>query len=272
MANFAFAVPSASIAAISSSRQHGCAARDMPADHFDIELRAEDGARRFRIDPDVVFRRRRHIALAAGRAAHHHAAADPLRELGSRLSASAILVSGPSVTRVRPGSACARRTIASTACSRSGFTLRRGKVAIAEAVFAVEPMRVVMRAAERLVRAGEDGHVGLADLGGRAARFGSPARGPTLPATVVRPRTRTFGLGERHDDRDGVVGSGVGVDEEVARSRHAVALSRAKPRSRSALRSSMSSRPTLKRTVGPPGAKRVAVRVGVQSKGTARLS
>jgi hypothetical protein len=54
--------------------------------------------------------------------------------------------------------------------------------------------------------------------------------------------------------------------------RHTVARRRSKPRSRSSFRSSMSSSPTLKRIVGPPGAKRVAVRVPVQSKGTARLS
>ena len=107
--------------------QDGWAARDVPADHFDLEPRAEDGARRLRIDPDVVFRRRRHIALAARRAAHHHAAADLRRELGiARQSASAILVSGPSVTSVRPGSSCARRTIASTACSRSGARFGAG--------------------------------------------------------------------------------------------------------------------------------------------------
>ena len=53
---------------------------------FDVELRAEDGARRFRIDPDVVHSAAvRHIALAAGRAAHHHATADPLRETGITL-------------------------------------------------------------------------------------------------------------------------------------------------------------------------------------------
>ena len=54
--------------------------------------------------------------------------------------------------------------------------------------------------------------------------------------------------------------------------RYAVARRRLKPRSRSSFRSSMSSRPALKRTIGPPGLKSVAVRVAVQSTGTARLS
>ena len=51
-----------------------------------------------------------------------------------------------------------------------------------------------------------------------------------------------------------------------------VAASAAKPRSRSAIRSSTSSRPMWKRTVGPPGAQAVAVRIGAQSNGIARLS
>src|SRR5271166_1500779 len=46
----------------------------------------------------------------------------------------------------------------------------------------------------------------------------------------------------------------------------------AKPRSRSAIRSSTSSRPMWRRTVGPSGAHRVAVRMLAQSKGMARLS
>ncbi len=46
----------------------------------------------------------------------------------------------------------------------------------------------------------------------------------------------------------------------------------AKPRSRSAIRSSTASSPIWKRTVGPPGAQRAAVRIFVQSNGMARLS
>ena len=52
----------------------------------------------------------------------------------------------------------------------------------------------------------------------------------------------------------------------------AAAASAAKPRSRSAIRSSTASSPIWKRTVGPPGCQRVAVRTAVQSNGMARLS
>ena len=45
-----------------------------------------------------------------------------------------------------------------------------------------------------------------------------------------------------------------------ARSSAAAFLKRPKPRSRSSFKSSRSSNPTWKRTVGPPGAQRVAVR------------
>ena len=76
IAKCALAVPSASIAAISSSLSTE-APRETCQPTISIgEPRAEDRARRLRIDPDVVFGRRRDVALAAGRAAHHHAAAD----------------------------------------------------------------------------------------------------------------------------------------------------------------------------------------------------
>ena len=39
---------------------------------------------------------------------------------------------------------------------------------------------------------------------------------PTLPATVVSAEHPHVRRGERHHDRDGVVGGGVGVDEEIA--------------------------------------------------------
>ena len=52
------------------------------------------------------------------------------------------------------------------------LALWRGKPAIAEAVFAMEPMRVVVRAVERLVRAGEHGNVGIAYLGGQQRVLG----------------------------------------------------------------------------------------------------
>ena len=189
----------------------------MPADHFDVELRAEDGARRFRIDPDVVFRRRRHIALAAGRAAHHHAAADPLRELRIALERKrdvgerAERHQGEAGLRLREAQDRVDGMLA------LGLALWRRIVAIAEAVFAMEPMRVIMRAVERLVRAGEDGDVGIADLGGQQRVLGR-----LLEADIAGDGRQAehpdVGLGERHDDRDGVVGGGVGVDEKVAHS------------------------------------------------------
>jgi hypothetical protein len=86
---------------------------------------------------------------------------------------------------------------------------------VAETVLAVEPMRVVMGAAERLVRADEHGRVGLADLGGQQRVSG---RLFDVDIAGDRRQTEDFHawLGERHDDRDRVVGGGVGVDEKVA--------------------------------------------------------
>ena len=187
----------------------------MPADHFDVELRAEDGARRFRIDPDVVFRRRRHIALAAGRAAHHHAAADPLRELRIALERKRDVGERPERHQGEAGLRLRETQDRVDRMLALGLALWRRIAAIAEAVFAMEPMRVVVRAVERLVRPGEDGHVGIADLGGQERVLGR-----LLEADIAGDRRQAehpdVGLGERHDDRDGVVGGGVGVDEKVA--------------------------------------------------------
>ena len=76
-------------------------------------------------------------------------------------------------------------------------------------------------------------------------------------------RNLYFVLRERKD-RGGV--------ERVPHPAAAATASAAKPRSRSAMRSSTASSPIWKRTVGPPGAQRVAVRYGAQSNGMARLS
>ena len=66
----------------------------------------------------------------------------------------------------------------------------------------------------------------------------------------------------------GLAGFGGGLGPVQA----AAPANAAKPRSRSAIRSSTASSPMWKRTVGPPGALRTAVRMLVQSKGMARLS
>ena len=92
----------------------------------------------------------------------------------------------------------------------------RGRVAvIAEAVLAMKPMRVLQRARQRLACAHEHGRVGAADLGGQKR-----VAGRLLEADVAGDRRQAkhphVRVGERHDDRDRVVGGGVGVDEEVA--------------------------------------------------------
>ena len=215
MANFAFAVPSASIAAISSSLKTD-APRETCQPTISI-LSFERKTARAASGSTQMLYSAAGVTLPSQQGAPPITTQRPIRSAssGSRSSASAILVSGPSVTRVRPGSSCARRRIASTACSRSGLALRRGIAAIAEAVLAMKPMRVIMRARERLVRAGEDGHVGLADLGGQKRVLGR-----LLEADIAGDRRQAehadVRLGERHDDRDRVVGGGVGVDEEVA--------------------------------------------------------
>ena len=111
---------------------------------------------------------------------------------GSRASASAILVSGPSVTSVKPGSAAACRISASTAYSASAARFGAGIVLVAEPVAAVEPMRVEMAARQRRGGAEIDGNLGARDLAS-IERVARRLLERTLPATVVSAATRTSG-------------------------------------------------------------------------------
>ena len=76
-------------------------------------------------------------------------------------------------------------------------------------------MRVLQRPYQRLARAHEHGRVGAADLGGQKR-----IAGRLLEADVACDRRQAkhpdIRAAERHDDRDCVVGGGVGIDEEVA--------------------------------------------------------
>ena len=215
MANFAFAVPSASIAAISSSCNTD-APRETCQPTISI-LSFERKTARAASGSTQMLYSAAGVTLPSQQGAPPITTQRPIRSasLGSRLSASATLVSGPSVTRVRPGSSCESRRMASTACFALRLALRRWKAAIADAVFAVEPVRMVVRAGERLVRSNKDGNVGIADLGGQERVLGR-----LLEADIAgdrgQPEHADARLGERHDDRDGVVGGGVGVDEKVA--------------------------------------------------------
>ena len=96
-----------------------------------------------------------------------------------------------------------------------GRAARRRIAAIAEAVAAVKPVRVLVRAQQRRGGADEDGDVDAGDLGGqqRVARrlFDADVAGDN-----GQPQHAHVGRGKRHQDRDGVVGGGVGVDEEIA--------------------------------------------------------
>jgi len=90
-------------------------------------------------------------------------------------------------------------------------------------------MRVLVRAGQRPVGAGEDGHVGIADLGGqkrvRGRLFEADVAGDGRQAKHPHVRRR-----QRHHDRDRVVGGGVGVDEKAAHERADGKVFRGAPR------------------------------------------
>ena len=96
-----------------------------------------------------------------------------------------------------------------------GRALRRRIVVVAKTVAPMKPLRLLQRPDKR----GPSAHV---DRHGRTADVRGEERVPRrlLEAHVAgdgRQRQNAHvGGGERHDDRDRVVGGGVGVDEEIA--------------------------------------------------------
>ena len=103
MANFAFAVPSASIAAISSSCKTD-APRETCQPTISM-LSFERKTARAASGSTQMLYSAAGVTLPSQQGAPPITTQRPIRSasFGSRLSASATLVSGPSVTRVRPG-------------------------------------------------------------------------------------------------------------------------------------------------------------------------
>lgn len=84
---------------------------------------------------------------------------------------------------------------------------------VSQAIASMEPVRALVRAIQRFFRAHEDRHI-------RAAKFGGIKRVPRglLNGNVSRDgRNRQhahLGRAKRHDQSDGVIGSGVGINQE----------------------------------------------------------
>ncbi len=112
--------------------------------------------------------------------------------------------------------------MASTAWVGSGRAAGSRIVVVAQAVFAVEPFGVHVFAQQRMLRAGIDRHIGAAQFGGVQGiagrlRHGDVARHDGDGAHLHVGRT------QRHDQRYGVVGSGIGIDQKG--SRHGISVS-----------------------------------------------
>ena len=220
MANFAFAVPSASIAAISSSLntdgpRETCQPTISMLSFERKTARAASGSTQMLYSAAGV-------TLPSQQGAPPITTQRPIRSasFGSRFERKRDIGQRPERHQGKTGLFVRKPLDRVDSVFTLGPAFRPWKAAIAEAVFAVEPMRVVVRAVERLVGADKDRDVGIADLGGQQRVLGC-----LLKADVAGDRRQAeyadVRLGERHDDRDGVVGGGVGVDEEVAHERGA---------------------------------------------------
>ncbi len=174
--------------------------------------------RRFGIDPDVVFGRRRDVAFATRRAAHDDAAINfggKRRIAGERQRHIGQRPEG----HQRQAGVFARE--AQNRLDRV-FALRlaaRGRIAaIGKAILAVKPMRVLVQAQQRRGGAGKDGNLDAGDLSGEQ-RVARRLLEPDIARNDGEPEHADVGRGERHQNGDRVVGSSVGVDEELAHDR-----------------------------------------------------
>ena len=85
-----------------------------------------------------------------------------------------------------------------------------------EAIAAMKPGCVLISAQEWLVGAGVDGHVCCAEFDGVESIAGR-LRDGDISSDGRDCHDANAGRAQRHDERDGVVGSGVGIDQEGAR-------------------------------------------------------
>ncbi len=199
--------------------EHGFAAAELPADHFDRHGRTKHHSRRLRVTEDVVLRGRGDIADTARGAPHHDAATDPARHVG-RL--------GEREGHIRQrseGDEGEPLVLANDVDDRVdgvlplGRAARRRIAAVPEPVIAVEPLCRQWLADERRGRALEDGDVLPAELH-REPGVAAPLKHRHV-AGDDRDRLHHDVVGhERHDERDRVVGGCVGVDQEALRVRH----------------------------------------------------
>src|SRR3954447_16171649 len=192
------------------------AAAEVPADHFDVHARVEDDAGGFGIDPYIELCGRGDVALATGITAHDDAALYGLckawfageresdvgeraecNDFDSRIGANGI---NNSVHRVRG--------------FRSAFD--GGIAVLSEAVFTVEPVGDREFAKERRGGASKNRNFRVADFS-RVERVVRGLRDRNIPGDDGYRCYANFFRTKRHDQGYGVVGSGVGVDEEGAR-------------------------------------------------------
>ena len=195
---------------------HGVSAGKMPAHEFDRQPAAHDDAGGLGIDPDVVLGGRRHVAFTARRAAHDHAASDfrgdlrlfrqrqrNIRERRQRDDDD----SGIRLDRFDDG---VHRVPACRRLTRSGI------VVISEAIAAVKPGRILIGAEQRLVGAGVDRDVRSAEFD-RVESVAGRLQDRDISGDGCDRHHANVGRTQRHDERDGVVGSCVGIDQEGAR-------------------------------------------------------
>ena len=165
---------------------------------------------------------RQRVAAAARRAAHHHELGDSARELGIVVRRPApMLVSGPSVTSVSsPGRSRTSRASSRPAGSSTGCERRRRPAGVAEPVVAVDERG---RAADRARATSGPAAPTATGTSPRppraapAARSRPRSRPSTLPHTTVIATTSSVGIGQRPPQRDRVVDTAVGVDDDRPR-------------------------------------------------------
>ncbi len=193
--------------------EYGLAAAEVPADEFDGESAAHHNAGGFGIAPDVVFGGGSDVAFAAGSATHDDATADLCGDGGFLLQGEGDVgertesdkdQAGVGVDRVDDGrgSALIFRSAA----------WRRVAV-IAQAITTVKPGRAHVRALEWLLRASEHRDVRIAKLRG-IERVARGLKDIDVSCHGGDGQDLNLGRVERHDQGNGIVGSGVSINQK----------------------------------------------------------
>ena len=194
-------------------RENGLTAAEMPADEFDGKRAADDSAGGIGIAPDIVFGSGRYVAFATGIAAHDEEAGDVAGEVRAQVEGQGEIGKRADGDDDDAEIGFDGMDDGVDGVKLFGSAMPGSVAAIGEAVFAVEPVGGRVGASERFFGADEDGDWRVAEFGDVKGVAGG-LRDGDVSGDGGDGADVDVRMTESHEKGDGVVGGGVGVDEE----------------------------------------------------------